>query len=96
MDEHPLIRFVDGPSGRRPQLVGCGKDVWEVIVVVRDNEGDPAAAASYLDISLGLVQAAVAYYGAFRQEIDDWIDANAAEREEAHAAWRAGRAAVER
>ena len=96
MDDHPLVRFVDGPGGRRPQLVGGGKDVWEVIAVVRDNDGDVAAAASYLEIPLGLVQAAVAYYGAYRQEIDDWIEANRAESEEAHAAWLAGSAALQR
>ena len=94
MDEHPLVRFVDGPSGRRPQLVGTGKDVWEVVAVVRDNDGDAAAAASYLEIPLGVVQAAVAYYGAYRQEIDDWTEVNAAERDEAHAAWLAGAAAL--
>src|SRR5207249_6559517 len=37
MDEHPLIRFADGPSGRRARLVRTGKDVWEIITAVRDN-----------------------------------------------------------
>jgi hypothetical protein len=45
MDEHPLIRFADGPAGRRARLLGTGKDVWEVIAVVRDNGGDGAEAA---------------------------------------------------
>jgi len=31
MDEHPLVRFAEGPAGRRARLVGTGKDVWEVI-----------------------------------------------------------------
>src|SRR6188472_3699207 len=61
MDEHPLIRFADGPAGRRASLVGSGLDVWEVVATVRDNGGDIAAAADYLELSLGLVQAAVAY-----------------------------------
>ncbi len=42
MDEHPLIRFADGPAGRRARLTGTGKDVWEIILVVRDNGGDAA------------------------------------------------------
>ena len=25
MDEHPLVRFVDGPAGRRARLVGTGR-----------------------------------------------------------------------
>jgi len=65
MDEHPLIRFSDGPAGRRARLVGTGKDIWEIIAVVRDNDGDAAEAARYLEIPLGLVQAAVSYYGAY-------------------------------
>jgi hypothetical protein len=44
MDEHPLIRFADGPAGRRARLVGTGKDVWEIIAVVRDNDGRAAEA----------------------------------------------------
>src|SRR3954464_2342805 len=71
MDEHPLVRFVDGPAGRRARLVGTGKDVWEVVAAVRDSDNDLAAAAEYLRIPLGLVQAAVTYYGAFRDETDE-------------------------
>lgn len=93
MDEHPLVRFVDGPAGRRAALVGTGLDVWEVIVVVRDNDGGFSAAAEYLELPLGLVQAAVAYYGAYRPEIDEWIAANEQETAEAHAAFIAGQAA---
>jgi uncharacterized protein (DUF433 family) len=96
MDDHPLVRFVDGPAGRRARLLGTGIDVWEVISVLRDNDGDVRATADYLEIALGLVQAAVAYYGAYRNEIDEWIELNAREREEAHAAWLTGQAALER
>jgi hypothetical protein len=37
--------------------------VWEIIAVVRDHDGDAARPAGYLEIPLGLVQAAIAYYG---------------------------------
>lgn len=94
MDEHPLIRFVDGPAGRRARLIGTGKEVWEVIATVRDNSGDSAETARYLEMPLGLVQAAITYYGAYRDEIDQWIEANEQEAAEAHAAWGAGQAAV--
>lgn len=96
MDEHPLIRFAEGPAGRRARLMGTGKDVWEVIATVRDNGGDIAEAARYLEISLGLVQAAVTYYGAYPDEIDQWIEANAQEAAEVHAAWAAGKDAAQR
>jgi uncharacterized protein (DUF433 family) len=96
MDEHPLIRFAEGPAGRRARLLGTGKDVWEVVATVRDNGGDPGEAARYLELPLGLVQAAVSYYGAYPDEIDEWIDLNEQETAEAHAAYDAGQAAVRR
>ncbi len=34
-DEHPLITFRDGPTGRRAGLIG-GPDVWEVALAVDD------------------------------------------------------------
>ncbi len=96
MDEHPLVRFADGPAGRRARLVGTSKDVWEVIAVVRDNGGDGAETARYLEIPLGLVQAAIAYYGAYTTEIDQFIELNEQETAETHAAFLAGEAAVRR
>ena len=94
MDEHPLVRFADGPAGRRARLIGTGKDVWAVIEVVRDNGGDAAGSARYLEIPLGLVQAAIAYYGAYAAEIDQQIAANEQEAAEAHAAYLAWQAAL--
>ncbi len=96
MDEHPLVRFVEGPAGRRARLVGTGKDVWEVIATVRDNDGDIKEAARYLELSLGLVQAAVAFYGAYPVEIDEWIDLNEQEAAQANDAWLAGAGALQR
>ena len=96
MDEHPLIRFADGPAGHRARLLGTGKDVWEVIAVVRDNNGDAAEAAHYMEIPLGLVQSAIAYYGAYTGEIDQQIEANEQETKEAYAAYLAGQAALKR
>jgi uncharacterized protein (DUF433 family) len=96
MDEHPLIRFAEGPAGRRARLLGTGKDVWEVVATVRDNDGDLGEVARYPELPLGLVQAAVSYYGAYPDETDQWIDLNEQETAEAHAAYAAGQAAVRR
>jgi len=95
-DEHPLIHFVDGPAGRRPTVLGAGLDVWEVIATVRDNDGDMDEAAGYLSVPFHLVRAAVTYYGAFRTEVDRWIEANAREAEEGRLAWVAGQRAFEK
>jgi uncharacterized protein (DUF433 family) len=92
MDEHPLVRFVDGPAGRRARLVGTGSDVWEVIATVKDNDGNIADTVDHLHLPLGLVQAAVGYYGAFVDE----IDRNEHDATHAHNAWLAGQAALQR
>lgn len=44
-DEHPLITFRDGPTGRRAGLIG-GPDVWEVAMWLDDlaSQPDPVAA----------------------------------------------------
>jgi uncharacterized protein (DUF433 family) len=96
MDEHPLVRFVDGPAGRRARLVGTGKDVWEVVAVVRENDGDVRAASDYLELPLGLAQAAVTYYGAYADEVDGWIELNRREMDDARAAFEAGQASLRR
>ncbi|HLR92961.1 MAG TPA: hypothetical protein VK053_00410 [Jiangellaceae bacterium] len=47
----------------------------------RDNDGSTAYAAEYLQVPAGLVEAAVAYYGEYRDEIDAEIELNEAEHE---------------
>lgn len=93
-DAHPLIHFVDGPSGRRASMVGRGLDVSEVIATVRDNDGSIKDAAEYLNVPTGLVEAAVAYYGEYKDEIDAEIEFNEAEYERGRAAAAAGEQAL--
>lgn len=93
MDDHPLVRYADGPAGRRARLIG-GPDVWEVIAVAHDNDGEVRETAAYLELPLGLVQAAAAYYGAYPQEIEERIERNRREALEAHAAFLAARKAL--
>jgi uncharacterized protein (DUF433 family) len=93
-DAHPLIQFLDGPSGRRASMVGRGLDVWEVIATIHDNDGSVERAAEYLQVPAGLVEAAVAYYGEYRDEIDSQIELNDAEYERGRAAAAAGEQAL--
>lgn len=95
-DAHPLIQFLDGPSGRRASLLGRGLDVWEVIATVRDNNGSISQAAEYLQVPAGLVEAAVAYYGEFCDEIEREIELNEAEYERGKASAAAGERALRR
>src|SRR5258708_2691922 len=94
-DVYPLIQFLDGPSGRRATLVGRGLDVWEVIATGQDNNGSIADAAEYLQVPAGLVEASVAYYGEYRDEIDEQIERNEAEYERGRAAAVAGEQALQ-
>ncbi len=94
-EDHPLVRFADGPSGRRAALVGTGLDVWEVIAGLRESDGGNAQqAAASLEIPVGLVQAAIAYYGDYGEEIEAEIALNKAEWERGYAAWEAGSRAL--
>jgi hypothetical protein len=95
MDEHPLIAFTDGPAGRRARLLG-GPDVWEAITVAKDNGGDLAETAAYLEIPLGRIQAAAAYYAAHPQEIDEQIERNRRAANDAHTAFLAAGEALGR
>lgn len=97
MDEHPGVQFRDGPSGRRAALAG-GPDVWEVIATARvsGKRGDEAVAATteLLGLDLAQVRIAVRYYAAFPDEIDERVDRNLEQADEAEAAWMREQAAL--
>jgi hypothetical protein len=86
MDTYPGIVFRDGPSGRRPAVIG-GPDVWEVIQVFLAEDRDSGAITESLDLRPGLIDAALAYYADNREAIDDWIEANRIMMDEAAAAY---------
>ena len=70
-DEHPLITFRDGPTGRRAGLVG-GPDVWEVAMWLDDLAGEADAAAALADdgiVTRPQIDAVVHYRAAYPDEI---------------------------
>jgi hypothetical protein len=76
LQEHPGIRFVDGPAGRRAALVG-GPDVWEVIAVARAFKFDEQRlAAAYPWLTPEALGAARRYREAYPDEIHSWIEEN--------------------
>jgi len=87
MAGHPGIVFREGPAGRRAGLAG-GPDVWEVVEVFLAEGRDLHATAGTLNLSHGLVEAAIGYFADYRAEIDEWIERNRRQAEEAEAAWR--------
>ncbi|MDA8035195.1 MAG: CopG family transcriptional regulator [Actinomycetota bacterium] len=88
---HPLVGFRDGPAGRRACLVG-GPDVWEVIGGVVGGDVAPAERVERAVELFGLrreqVEAALAYYAEFTDEIDAELQANRRAAEEAESLWR--------
>jgi uncharacterized protein (DUF433 family) len=94
MDEVPGVHFVDGSMGRRPALMGSGLDVWEVVKVVKDNDGSATEAAVYLEVEPRLIETAIRYYGSNREEIDDWIARVHELSELEEAKWRAAQEAI--
>ena len=88
--EIPGIVFRDGPSGRRAGLA-AGPDVWEIVAALRDSElrGEAAVEALAADLSLtpGVMQTALAYYGAYPEEIDREVADNDHAAEVALRSW---------
>jgi hypothetical protein len=75
-DEHPLITFRDGPTGRRAGLVG-GPDVWEVVMWVEELSGemDPVAVlAEESTLTRAQIDAALRYRVGYPDEVDARID----------------------
>ena len=88
MDEHPLISFREGAGGRRPALMGTRLDVAQVIETIRQNENSVADAADYLSLPQSHVEACVAYYIAYQDEIDEWTAREHEAAEQAEISWR--------
>lgn len=87
---HPMITFRDGSAGRRASLVG-GPDVWEIMGAVVGGDVRPAErvarAAELLGLRTNQVEAVLAYYAEFTDEIDAHIEANLRAADEAEEQW---------
>lgn len=89
MDEHPDIYFREGALGRRAAIGGTRLDVWQIVQTVRDHDNSVEQAADYLGLRVSKVRAAVRYYTANRDEVDDVAERETSVAERAEAAWRA-------
>ena len=73
----PGITFVDGPSGRRAHLAGTGLEVWEVIATYNSlNKDDTRLKKAYHWAQATQLRAAIGFYTAYPQEIDEQIVSN--------------------
>lgn len=75
-DEHPMITFRDGPTGRRAGVIG-GPDVWEIVMWLADlghSEDAVAELISDRPLTRTQVEAALAYGAAYPEETQVRID----------------------
>ncbi len=87
-DEHPLVHFRDGESGRRPSLLGTRLDVADVMATIGQNGNSVEAAADYLEIPVEHVDACLRYYADYKDEIDAWIERSHAIAERERERWQ--------
>lgn len=85
-----MVSFRDGPAGRRPVLAG-GPEVADVIGAIVGGDvtvGERRSrAADLLGVSEPLVDAALAYYADYTDEIDELLAERVRLADEAEASW---------
>jgi len=71
--EFAFVDFRDSPVGRQACVQGSSLAVWEVVLTVRDHDGDVEQAAQHLGWSVVRIHAALNYAEAYPEEIDTAI-----------------------
>jgi len=75
-DEHSLITFRDGPTGRRAGVIG-GPDVWEIALWIEDLAAEPDPVVTLVEetaLTRTQVDAALRYRTAYPDEIRTRIE----------------------
>ena len=77
MRKCPGIVFADGVSGRRARVAGTGLEVWEIITTYKSvNQDFDRLQKAYHWLSEQQLGAAMGYYVAYHEEIDQQIERN--------------------
>lgn len=75
-EEHPLVVFRDGPTGRRAGLLG-GPDVWEAVMWLEDLAGETDPIAALIEdsrLTRSQIDAALRYRAAYPDEVGARIE----------------------
>lgn len=70
------IEYRDSPIGRQPYMKGSGLAIWEVIMIVRRYDMDAERMAQDYPYPVENLKAALHFYEAYREEIDQAIEDN--------------------
>jgi uncharacterized protein (DUF433 family) len=73
----PGIVFSSGVTGRRARIAGTGIEVWEIVAQYKSLKRDPEKLSQAFHwLTKAQVKAALSYYTAYPDEIDDTIKRN--------------------
>lgn len=75
-EEFAGIEFRNTFTGRQPFVKGTGMAVWEFVMVARGFDMDAERTADYLQCPVAQVKAALNYYHAYPEEIDQALQDN--------------------
>jgi len=90
IQRHPAIRFTQLPSGQRVASLVDGPEIWTVAESWLDHEPADRTAANIAEatgLTLRQVEAALAYWADYRDDINADLDRVHAAQREARAAW---------
>lgn len=81
----PAVEFRNGSPGRVAYLAGTRWPIWLIVELVNDYSGNVEAAAKHMSRPRALVQMALDYAAAYREEIDTDLQLAESRRREARA-----------
>jgi uncharacterized protein (DUF433 family) len=74
--EFSFVEFRDSPIGRQPYMKGSGLAIWEVIMIAKQRGMSAERVAQDYPYPVENIKAAIHYYEAYQDEIDQAIEDN--------------------
>ena len=74
--EFSCVEYRDSPIGRQPYMKGSGLAIWEVIMIAKPRQMNAERIAQDYPYPVENIQAALNFYEAYRDEIDQAIEDN--------------------
>lgn len=74
--EFPFVEYRDSIIGRQPYMKGSGLAIWEVIMIAKGYDMNAEQVAQYFPYPVENIKAAIDFYEAYREEIDQALEDN--------------------